>query len=195
MKHEALLTLKLRNTLTDTETEVASTNLLAHLRSEMRERDLRHHPSSTNNSRHHHHPLLTRHSSHHGEANASERGRSDVQVLLAQHRSKKSNKYHIVEAAQQRWIERVNDWKNAPIIAIETRDGVLEAIRSETRLSDPDSWRKVIQSVPVGERMYLGQVHELLEGLRKSWVEEGGMRESAVFNFRTGAVEYYDLGL
>lgn len=194
MKHEALSTLKVRNMLSDTETEVASTNLIAHLRSEMRERDSRHHSAAPNR---HHHPLLTRHSSHHGEASNSsnDRGRPNVQVLLAQHRSKKSNKYHIVEAAQQRWIERVQEFQNAPIIAIETRDDVLEAIRSETRLSDPDSWRKVIQSVPVGERMYLGQVHELLEGLKKVWVEQGGMREAGIFNFRTGAVGYYDLGL
>ncbi|GAB7347749.1 hypothetical protein MBLNU459_g5300t1 [Dothideomycetes sp. NU459] len=192
VKHEAMSTLKVRNTVTDTETDVASTNLLAHLRSEMRERDSRH--SSNANARHHH-PLLTRHSSHHADTMASERGRSNVQVLLSQHRSKKSNKYHIVEAAQQRWVERVNEWKSAPIIAIETRDDVLEAIRSETRLSDPDSWRKVIQSVPVGERMYLGQVHDLLEGLRKSWQEGEGVREASVFNFRTGAVAYYDLGL
>lgn len=182
VKHEASV-LKVRNTINDTETEVASTNLVNHIRQEMRERDQR---EGVKTARH---PALLRHTSH------SETDRkSNVQVLMAQHRSKKSNKYHIVEAAQQRWTEKVNEWKDAPILAVETRDDVLELIR-ETRLSDPDSWRRVTQSVQLAERQYLGQIHDLLDDLRKKHAEEDGMREACVFNFRTGHCIYYDVGL
>lgn len=192
VKHEASSTFKVRNSITDTETEVSSTNLISHLRSEMRERESR----ETSGHKSRHHPSLTRHSSHHNENGGNERGRNNVQVLMAQHRGKKSNKYHIIEAAQQRWASYVDGWKSAPILAIEGRDGIIESIRDETRLSDPDSWRKLIQSTPLAERQYVGQVHDLLGEMRKKWQqEEGAGREVCVFNFRTGTCVYYDVGL
>lgn len=194
VKHEASSTFKVRNSITDTETEVASTNLIGHLRSELRERESR--EASGHKSRHH--PALMRHSSHHNESGGGgERGRNNVQVLMAQHRGKKSNKYHIVEAAQQRWASRVDEWKSAPILAIEGRDDIVENIRDETRLSDPDSWRKLIQGTPLAERQYLAQVHELLGEMRKKWEqqEDGAGREACLYNFRTGNCVYYDVGL
>ncbi|KAH0354067.1 Serine/threonine-protein kinase, partial [Aureobasidium melanogenum] len=194
VKHEASSTLKVRNSTTDTETEVASTNLIAHMRSELGERESR----EAGNHRSRHHPALLRHSSHHNEANSNgERSKNNVQVLMAQHRGKKSNKYHIVEAAQQRWASYIDTWKSAPILAIEGREGIIDNIRDETRLSDPDSWRKLIQSTPLAERQYLAQVHELLLEMRKKWEqgEEGAGREACLYNFRTANCVYYDVGL
>lgn len=86
---------------------------------------------------------------------------------------------------------------NGPIAAIDTRDEVLESIR-ETRLSDPDSWRAVIQSAPPSERKYLGQVHELLCDLANENHTGGDMTDgytnAFIYNYRTGSCLYYDLG-
>ena len=196
VKHEASSTLKVRNSTTDTETEVASTNLIAHMRSELRERESR----EAGNHRSRHHPSLIRHSSHHNNesnSNGEHRGKNNVQVLMAQHRGKKSNKYHIVEAAQSRWATYIDTWRSAPILAIEGREGIVDNIRDDTRLSDPDSWRKFIQSMPLAERQYLAQVHELLLEMRKKWEqqEEGAGREACLYNFRTANCVYYDVGL
>lgn len=180
VKHESSPTVRVRALLGgDTaELDIPVTSLISHIRQELRE-----HSAKARQ------PTLLRQVSH-GDVDR----KSNVQVLLAQHRSKKSNKYHIVEAAQQRWSEKVDQWKDAPILAIEARDDVLESIR-ETRLGDGESWRKVIQGVPLSERQYLQQVHEILHGMRKEWVEEDGAREACVYNFRTGSCIYYDLGI
>lgn len=188
LKHEPASTLKVWNLLSNTMTEIPTTSLVSHLRTELRERE---HESGIKNSRH---PALTRHSSHHAADNERDRGKSNVQVLLAQHKSKKSNKFHIVNAAQDHWERLLDELHSAPILAIETRDDVLESIR-ETRLSDGDSWRKVIHGVPVSERQYLGQVHELLGDMKRKWREGGGQRVAGLFNFRSGACIYYDLGV
>lgn len=86
---------------------------------------------------------------------------------------------------------------NGPIAAIDTQDDVLEAIR-DTRLSDPDSWRTVIQSAPPTERKYLGQVQELLTDLanenRARRDGTDGCSNAFIYNFRTGSCLYYDLG-
>ena len=113
---------------------------------------------------------------------------------MAQHRSKKSNKYHIVNAAEQRWTEKLEQWKDAPILAIETRDDVLDLLR-DTRLGDTESWRRAVQSVQLNERQYLQQAQDVLAGWRKRWSEGDGAREACLFNFRTGYCVYYDLGL
>lgn len=79
---------------------------------------------------------------------------------------------------------------------MDTRDDVLDSIR-DTRLSDPESWRAVIQNAPLTERKYLSQVHELLCDL----ASESRTNESAesytnafIYNYRTGSCVYYDLG-
>ncbi|KKY20641.1 putative protein kinase [Diplodia seriata] len=121
---------------------------------------------------------------------------NNVQVLMAQHRSKKSNKWSIVEAAQARARELLASLVDGPIAAIETKDEILETIR-ETRLSEPDSWRRVIQSVPLGERQYLQEVHAMLNEYRRKWETDGKPTEGRaafVYNFRTGGMVMYDLG-
>lgn len=84
---------------------------------------------------------------------------------------------------------------DGPVAAIETTDHVVDLIR-ETRLSDPESWRRVMHAVPTAERKYVGDVHELLLQLRSEGdVKDGEKRRNAfVYNFRTGGCVYYDLG-
>jgi translation initiation factor 2-alpha kinase 4 len=84
----------------------------------------------------------------------------------------------------------VQSFLEGPIAAIETTDHVMEMLR-ETRLSDSESWRKVTQAVPMSERRYLGEVHELMIGLRE---QQEGKRDAFIYNFRTGMCIYYDLG-
>jgi eukaryotic translation initiation factor 2-alpha kinase 4 len=93
--------------------------------------------------------------------------------------------------AQLRSQELVRTFLDGPIAAIETKDDILEAIR-DTRLSDPDSWRKTINNAPATERQYLGQVHELLLDMAKEGKDRS--RNAFVFNFKTGSCIYYDLG-
>jgi len=76
---------------------------------------------------------------------------------------------------------------------------MMDAIRG-ARLGDPESWRKAIQSIPVNERQYLQQVQGLLARYRKDWEDqdvesEEKPRVAMVFNFRTGGILLYDLGL
>lgn len=138
---------------------------------------------------------------------------NDVRILLPQHRSKKSNRRNIVESGKLclrvslrvllmesaliRSRKVVENALEGPIAAIDTHDDVLEALR-DTRLSDLDSWRTVIQNAPLTERKYLWQVQELLSDLAN---ESRARRDGAdgrgnafIYNFRTGSCLYYDLG-
>ncbi|KAK1820410.1 eukaryotic translation initiation factor 2-alpha kinase [Friedmanniomyces endolithicus] len=181
VRHEASNSVRVRNTATEgDEVDVPITTLVGYLQQELRERDA----TKTRP------PSFTRQASSHHDNDR----RGNVQVLMSQHRSKKTNKYHIVEAAQQRWAETVEEWKDAPILAVETGDNVLDSIR-ETRLGDAESWRKAVQACQLNERQYLGQVQEILSSWRKKWADEGGPREACIFNFRTGNCMYYDVGL
>lgn len=146
---------------------------------------------------------------------SSERA-NDVRILVPQHRSKKTNRRNIVESGMSlmtlkvtekrilltldtallRSREVAENARNGPVAAIDTRDDVLDSIR-DTRLSDPDSWRFVIQNAPLTERKYLSQVYELLSDL----ASENRASDSAesytnafIYNYRTGSCVYYDLG-
>jgi translation initiation factor 2-alpha kinase 4 len=68
---------------------------------------------------------------------------------------------------------------------------VMELIR-ETKLSDPESWRKLTHSVPTAERRYIGEIHDLMSGL--AFQNKDITRNAFVYNFRTGMCIYYDLG-
>ena len=73
------------------------------------------------------------------------------------------------------------------------KDDIFEGLR-ETRLSDTDSWRKLIQNAPLAERAYLTDLHEMLDTMAN---EVKGSKESSrsafIYNFRTRACIYYDL--
>ena len=93
--------------------------------------------------------------------------------------------------AQSRVQEMASSFMNTPIAAIEMKDDVFDGLQ-DTRLSDPDSWRKYIQSAPLAERQYLSQVHEWL--LERQKEGKGPAKNAWIYNFRTRACIYYDLG-
>ena len=72
------------------------------------------------------------------------------------------------------------------------RDDLFEGMR-ETRLSDPETWKKFIQHAPVGERQYLADLQDLLGNIARE-AKGGGARNAFVYNFRTKACMWYDLG-
>ncbi len=184
--------------------DIKGSDLLGFLRNEIRERHQREGMGGR--------VKLARQQSHPETIPTSRDKEADVRVLVAQHRGKKSNRRHVVEAcksqvnsthhpsrtftydralAQLRAQDLAHSLLDGPIAAIEVKDDVLEAIR-DTRLSDPDSWRKVIQNAPVAERKYLAQVHELLGDMAEEM--KNTTRNAFIYNFRTGACIYYDLG-
>lgn len=87
--------------------------------------------------------------------------------------------------------ELVRSFLDGPIAAIEVKDDIFDGIR-DTRLSDPDSWRRFIQSAPLAERAYLGQVHGMLTEMASD--PQLGARNAFIYNFRTRACVLYDLG-
>jgi eukaryotic translation initiation factor 2-alpha kinase 4 len=183
--------LKVKSFVTKVDTDVKSENLVPLLRAEIRDRE---HREGIAERR----AILQRQPSGPDYGGSAQR-KSDVQVLVAQHRSKKTSKWNIVETAQSRGQELLSDYSSAPTAAIETTDSIFDMIRT-TRLGDTESWRRVVQGVPLGDREYIGQVQDLLEQFRRKWrtgAEEGGdaCRMAFLYNFRTGAIALYDLGL
>ena len=163
--------------------DIPSTQLIGWLRAEIRDRDQK---EGTNNR-----SKLLRHISQQHEASVASEREQDVRVLIAGTKSKKSNRRNIVEQAQGRAATLVQSFLDGPIAAIETTDHVMDLIR-ETRLSDPDSWRKVMHTVPTTERRYMGEIHDLMASLAQQ--NKDITRNAFVYNFRTGTCIYYDLG-
>lgn len=181
VRHEASNTVRVVNTEKEgTESDIAIPALSSHLQQELRERE-----SSKSRP-----PMLLRHASSHYD----NEGQGHVQVLMARHGSKKSNKYQIVGDAREQWTRKLEGAKDAPILAVEARDDLLDAVQ-QTQLSDAESWRKVVQSVQVSDRQYVQQIQEVLTSWRKLWEQGNGSREACVFNFRTQSCVYYDIGL
>lgn len=166
------------------DTDVPSTQLTAWLKAEIRERDQRDQKEVTSNNPRN---KLLRHTS---QADTTDH-EQQVHLLVAGTKSKKSNRRNIVEQAQAKASSLVQTFLDGPIAAIETTDQVMEMIR-ETRLSDPDSWRKLTHAVPTADRKYIGELHDLLESLAKGGKDK--TRNAFVYNFRTGMIVYYDLG-
>ena len=184
--------LKVKSIAKKEDTDLRSADLLNYLRNELRDRDAREGTAAQR---------LTKAPPTPGPSSQAST-RANVDVLIAHHRSKKSNKWSIVEAAQSRSRHLLDSFKDAPIAAIETKDEVMNSIR-ETRLSDPDTWRQAIQKQPIVERKYLQELHDVLLGYRAKWREvkgeEGGRGsdigdgKAFVYNFRTGGCLLYDL--
>lgn len=198
--------LKIRSLLKKEEFDVRTSDLVAWLRAEMRVRNQR--ETVVEN------PKLLRNPSQPDTGGPSGERTNDVRILVAQHRNKKTNRRNIIDSGKSkptlfrkpvlsdvsallRSRDHVEKALNGPIAAIDTRDELLDAIR-DTRLSDPDSWRTVIQNAPLTERKYLGQVHELLQDLASEYAPGGGkdqgVHNAFIYNFRTGTCVYYDLG-
>ncbi|KAK2628512.1 hypothetical protein QTJ16_001615 [Diplocarpon rosae] len=181
IKQDSMLKVKSQDRKDVADIDIHSTQLLAWLSSEIRERD---HRNAT-----HERAKLQRHSSQNDTAIPDHE--QDVRVLIAGTKSKKSNRRNIIEQAQARAGSIVHEFLDGPIAAIETSDQVMELIR-ETRLSDLESWRKVTQSVQTAEKRYLGEVHDLMNTL--AYQNRDITRNSFIYNFRTGKCIYYDLG-
>jgi len=196
IKHDASvggkLEIRVKSLVRKEDADVRSSELISYLRTEMRDRQQREGITR----------LATRGpaKSNHSEGTSNTAKIHNVQVLFAQHRSKKSNKWLVIEAAQEQAQKLLHSYRNAPIAAIETRDEILDQI-GKTRLSDADSWRQAVQSAPLGDRNYLMQVQNMLERFRQSWrdgeheQDEVASRVAFVYNFRTSACVLYDLAL
>ncbi|KAH7386818.1 kinase-like protein [Phaeosphaeria sp. MPI-PUGE-AT-0046c] len=187
--------LKVKSIAKKEDTDLRTPDLLNYLRNELRDREAREGSAAQRLTK-----AIPLHTS--SSPATSSPTKSTVDVLIAQHRSKKSNKWSIVEAAQSRSSELLSSFSSAPIAAIESKEEVMALLR-ETRLSDPDSWRTAIQKMPIAERKYLQELHDLLLGYRARWVEmrseEGrergdrGVGKAFVYNFRTQGCLLYDL--
>ncbi|KAL1304425.1 hypothetical protein AAFC00_003423 [Neodothiora populina] len=186
VKHDPSV-VKVWSSFYGTMTEVSSQRLLQSLHAEQKERE---HEASAKLTKQ---ATLVRHHSHNA-ADDENQGESQVRVLLAQHKSKKSNKYNIINKARERWHALLKELQSGPILAIETRDETLEAIQ-QTKLSDVDSWKKVIQTAPVSDRQYLSQVQEELLDIKAKWTKSDSPQVAGLYNFRSGACIYYDLGI
>lgn len=211
--------LKVKNLLKKEDTDLRSSEILSYLKAEIRERD--HRDGVAHSTSRHQRPLSSaldpsaagalvlstspggggNHHHHHPSSGGSSSGtnpaKANVVVLTNQTRSKKISKWAMIEAAQTRARELLAGFAAAPIAAIETRDDVMERVR-EARLSDPDAWRKVVQSVPAPDRKYLQDVHGMLERYQNEWKAMGMPGEGRmvfVYNFRTQGCFLYDLGL
>lgn len=98
----------------------------------------------------------------------------------------------LIENARAAAQGLVDSFAGAPIAAIETRDDIFEKLR-DTRLSDPESWRRLIQEVPLTERQYVKEIQEEIESLRAEYGET--CRNCFLYNFRTGSCILYDMKL
>ncbi|KAM5472512.1 eukaryotic translation initiation factor 2-alpha kinase [Microsporum audouinii] len=169
--------------------DVRSSDLVPWLRNEMRARKKFKHDRPPES------PKLIKHPSQSEAILSSKERDPEVRILTPLHKNKKTNRRNIVEFALRRSREVLDKGLDGPIAAIDIRDDVLESIR-DTRLSDPDSWRNAIQSAPLVERKYLGNIHELLMDLASESVAQDGTvkySNAFVYNYRTGNCIYYDL--
>lgn len=176
--------IRVRNVSKKEDTDILATDLVNWLKGEIRQR--KHQEGTTQ-----HVGMKLKRETNMNEAPSliGESRDVDVRVLSSQHRGKKTNRRQIIDAAAVRTRELAGSMlSDAPIVAIETSDEIIDSMRN-TRLSDPESWRNLTQSAPIQERKYLQQVQEMLQEIA---VE--GKRGAFVFNHRTRACIYYDVG-
>ncbi|KAL8772628.1 MAG: hypothetical protein Q9209_002289 [Squamulea sp. 1 TL-2023] len=174
---------KVRNIIQNEENEMRTSELSSWFRSEMTHRE-----RTEDHGR-----KLSRYHSQSDQGTPSVETGSNVHVLTANTKGKKTNRRAIIEEAFARCQEFMHGLAdgNVEVAAIETKDDIFEGIR-ETRLGDADSWKKFIQHAPAGERAYLQDVHELLKS--KAAKAKSGYRSAFLYNFRTGGCIWYDLG-
>jgi len=185
LKQDSIVKGKTMGRKESSDVDLTVNQVLGWLRTEIRERDQREGTYQRHKLQRHTSANDTNHNTQ------SEQKEQDVHVLVAGIKSKKSNRRNIVEQAQSRAAALVQSFLDGPIAAIETTDHVLDLIR-DTRLSDPETWRKVMHAVPTTERRYIGEIHELMEDLALK--NKGVTRNAFVYNFRTGTCVYYDMG-
>ena len=167
-------TLKVRSTTGSEETELRQSELLSWLRSEIRERDRA--EARLTKSKHPHQ------GSRHEQSGGHE---PDIAVLVAQNKSKKTNRRNVVDDAQARTQEAAEAFKNCAIKAVEMKDELFEGLRG-TRLGDSESWKRYIQNAPVSERSYLAELQQMLLEAAK-----GKSEALWLYNFRSKSCFLY----
>lgn len=182
IKQDAILKIKTVGRKDVADTDIPQSQLVSWMRNEVRERDSR---ASVK---------LRGTLAQTESGGAVEREHEqDVRVLVAQTKSKKFNRLTVVEQAQVSAASLVQSFLDGPIAAIETTDQVMDLIR-DTCLSEPETWRKVEQSVTTAEKKYMREIHDMLNTWRWQYEQKKGTRHAFVYNFRTGNCLYYDLG-
>lgn len=195
IKQDNLLKVKSMGRKDHPDADISARELLAWLKSEIRERDSRTMTRSRTGGGSGQSEASGTIVAANGNANAADgESEQDVRVLVAQTKSKKFNRHAVVEQAQTAAQRLVESFLEGPIAAIETTDGVMDMIR-DTKLSDAESWRKVEHGVTNVEKKYVREIHDMLKGWRWEWEAKKGTRHAFVYNFRTGTCVYYDLGL
>lgn len=99
-----------------------------------------------------------------------------------------------VVVAESKVNSLIESYSSAPIAAVDAKDEIFELLRS-TKLSSADSWRQVMQSVPLSERGYIKIVQDTLHGFANKWKETREVRRKFAFlyNYRNGSCFLYDL--
>lgn len=114
------------------------------------------------------------------------RSKQNVQVLVAQSKSKKFNRLKVVEDAQHASSKLLQGFQDSDIVAVETSDSVLLAVSQTTKLSEPETWRKL--DVSNVEKSYVRDLQDILMKWR-----DAGAKDTFVYNFRTGSCVLYDV--
>lgn len=200
IKQDNVLKIKSMGRKDHPDADISARELLAWLKAEIRERDSRTLTRSRTGGGGSAQSeaaggAITNVAAVHGASSAvdGEADKQQVRVLVAQTKSKKFNRRAVVERAQTAAQRLVESFLEGPIAAIETTDGVMDMI-GETRMGDPESWRRVEQGVTTAEKKYVREIHDMLEDWRADWEAKKGGRHAFVYNFRSGRCVYYDLG-
>ncbi|PQK15440.1 hypothetical protein BB8028_0005g09530 [Beauveria bassiana] len=188
VKPESMLKIKslLRKDVADV--DIPTTQLTAWLRTEFHKRDMKGSGSISSNRR----SMLAAPGDSASSAAAEREREQDVKVLVAQTRSKKFNRRTVVEQAQITAANLVTSFLEGPVLAVETSEQVMAMI-GRTRLSDPESWRRVDHGVTTTEKKYVRDIHDQLDAWKYAHDGSGATRHSFLYNFRTGTCLYYDL--
>lgn len=118
----------------------------------------------------------------------------EVSILPSHQKNKKMIRQAVIDQAQASAAGFMDSMTSGPILGVETSDAVLTLIQS-TPLSNADGWKKVEQGAGAGEKRYVRQIHEELSGWKAESEEDKGSRHCFIYNFRTGRIIYYDVGL
>lgn len=161
--------------------DIPSPQLLSWLRSEIRERDSK---------------AVVKMRGPSGSADTSQvdiKHDQDVKVLVGGTKSKKFNRRTVVEQAQVKAAGLMETFLDGPILAVETSSDIILKLVQSTKLSDPESWKKVEHGVTYSEKKYVREMHDQLGAWRLKWENQEGSRHSFLYNFRTQYCLYYDL--
>lgn len=198
IKKESMLKIKSLVRKERPDEEISPSQLINHLRVEINDRDQQNGPQEKSRTQ--------RYGSH-VESGIATNHAQEVRLLVAEKKSKKANRSGIVDGAHEKAAALANSFLECPskcflpkeiylylpnpVLAVETTDKVLNAIQ-ETRLTDTDSWRQLIQSSPMAESKYIKDILELLNQLASE--NKSSARHAFIYNFRTYNCILYSLG-